>query len=1030
MRREHSSTVRLFCSLGAVLLCGSYVSAEQLPLRHYGVYEGLPHSTVKCILQDSRGYLWIGTADGLARFDGYRFTTYDTSDGLGHSFINSIAEDRQGRVWIATNGGGVSCFIDWAPQTLFATDVAANPSRQKFVSFRLTDQPESNRVNAVLFDSDDRLWCGTDAGLCRASVPPGKVENLKFEVIVPHTPTALAMGAFADRRGRMWFGNGDMIVEAVGDRIITYGPGTLFGREIRCFAEDHQGRLLAINDSELLEFVEPSDPTGPGSWKSAPIELSNYGSPHCVLADSAGSLWVGTEHGLIKYRDGKTDVYTTSNGLSDNFIHSLDVDRDGNLWIGTDNGGLCMLSGEPAVGFGRSDGLPDAPVVKLFEDRAGHVYVGTRGGGLLEMTDGKVLPVKWSQSPAFSAIGQRIQQDGKGDWWIGTDRGLFLFRGPDLGRARGRLITRAEGGPETGVVGEIYEDLKGKLWFGSLDNQLFCIDRSGQDGRPAVRRIPLTYQFPYRRIISDRKGALWIGAQALLSRVIDGQDSLVQPAEGGPEIGPKAKPMWDLAEMKLPPVEGLPEIGPRAFFLDSRGWLWIGLRNKGVSVTKDPSANPVKFVNYSTADGLASNTVWSITEDDSGRMYFGTGRGLDRLDPASGRIRHITAGEKLSGDSLTQCMKDSRGNIWVASTTGVLKLDPRTEPDERRAPPIYLTKLRVAGAELPMPDAGAIHGPSLTLGPSDNNLLIEYVGLDFHSDRELKYQYKLDGVDTEWSPPTDQRSVNYASLAPGSYKFMVRAVNQQGVMSLEPAIVEVRILPPIWRRWWFLLAAAAFVALAAYAIHRNRVTRLMELLAVRTRIASDLHDDIGSNLTKIAILSEVAQQQSGPRSAVTESPLTAIARISRESVASMSDIVWAIDPRRDTHHDIVRRMRQFAIDMLGGAGAQVRIVASGGDQPRRVGPDFRRQVFLVFKEAVHNAARHSGCSNAKIEILMERSGLTLRIQDDGTGFDTDRDTEGQGLASMRRRAQSLGGHVEVASGSQGTTVTLTVPWGR
>lgn len=1028
--RKHFTTVRLFCLLGAGLLCRAYLSAEQLPLRHYGVYEGLPHSTVKCILQDSRGYLWIGTADGLARFDGYRFTTYDTSDGLGHSFINSIAEDHQGRVWIATNGGGVSCFIDCVPQTVSIGNVADKAARQKFVSFRLTDQPEANRVNAVLSDSDDRLWCGTDAGLFRASVPRGKVESLKFEVVVPHAPATIAMGAFADSRGRLWFGNGNMIVEAVGDRIITYGPGTMFGREIRCFAEDHQGRLLAANDGGLLEFVETGDHTGPGSWKGAPIGLSNYGSPYCLLVDSGGVLWLGTEHGLIKYKDGKTAIYTTSNGLSDNFIHSLDLDQDRNLWIGIDNGGLCMLSGEPVVGFGRSDGLPDAPVEKLFEDRAGHVYVGTRGGGLLEMTDGKVLPVKWSQVPAFSSIGQRIRQDGKGDWWIGTDRGLFFFLGPDLGRARGRLITRAEGGPETGVVGEIYEDPKGKLWFGTLDNVLYCIDRSGQDGRPDIHRIPLNYRFPYRRIISDPKGDLWIGAQSLLSRVIDGQDSLLQPAEGVPDVNPKIKPMWDLAQMKLPRAEGLPEIGTRAFFLDSRGWLWIGLRNKGVSVTTAPSDYPLSFVNYSTADGLASNTVWSITEDDFGRMYFGTGRGLDRFDPLTGRIRHITAGEKLVGDSLVQCMKDSRGNIWVATTTAILKLDPRAEPDQHKAPPVYLTKLRVAGAELPMPDAGATHGPSLTLGPSGNNLLIEYVGLDFHSDRELKYQYKLDGVDTDWSPPTDQRSVNYASLAPGSYKFMVRAVNQQGIISPEPAIVEVRILPPIWRRWWFLLAAAAVVGLAAYAAHRNRVSRLMDLLAVRTRIASDLHDDIGSNLTKIAILSEVAHQQSGPDFALTESPLTAIARISRESVASMSDIVWAIDPRRDTHHDMVRRMRQFAIDMLGGAGVEVRIAASGEDQPRRVGPDFRRQVFLIFKEAVHNAARHSACSKAEIEIKMERSGLTLTVRDDGIGFDTERDSEGQGLASMRRRAQSLRGTVEVISGSQGTAIILTVPWAR
>jgi ligand-binding sensor domain-containing protein/signal transduction histidine kinase len=1006
LRRERFNIVRLVCALVAALLCSpASVSAEQLPLRHYGVYEGLPHSNARFIFQDSRGYLWVGTADGLGRFDGYGFTTYDTSDGLGHSYINSITEDRQGRIWVATNGGGVSCFIDWVPATLSVGNQAIKAG-QKFVSFKVSNQPEANRVNALVFDATGRLWCATDGGLFRANISPGKIENVTFEAIVPHRPVALAMGAFADSRGRLWFGIGNQIIEAVDNRIFTYGPGTEFGNEVRRFAEDHQGHLLAATDSKLLEFVESPNPTSMGNWIPAPFDLSNYGPPHCLIVDDAGALWVGVDHGLLKYKDGQRTIYTTANGLSDNFVQSLAQDRDGNLWIGTDVGGLCMVSGEPAVGFGRSEGVPDSPIEKLFGNRAGHVYISTRGAGLLEVTEGRVLPIAWSQTPAFKAIGQRIRQDSKGDWWVGTNQGLFWFRGPDLRQAHGTQITAAEGGPRTGVVGDIYEDSEGKLWFGSQDNNLFCIDRSGENGRPAIHRIPLNYRFPYRRMVRDRSGALWLASQSVLSRVVDGKDSLLQH------------------------TAGLPEIGTRALFLDSRGWLWLGLRNNGVSVTKDPGADLPHFVNYSVAEGLVSNTVWSIAEDTAGRIYLGTGRGLDRIDPLTGRVRHITAGGNMVGDSLLQCIADSRGNIWVATTNTVVKLDARSEAVQTRAPPIYLTKLQVAGAELPMPDAGAIRGPSLTLGSSGNNLLVEYVGLDFHSNHELKYQYKLDGVDVDWSPPTDQRSVNYASLAPGSYEFMVRAVNQEGLVSPEPAVVEIQVLPPVWRRWWFIFAAATIVALAAYSVHRYRLARLIELLNVRTRIASDLHDDIGSNLTKIAILSEVAQQEMRPRSPLTQNPLSAIARISRESVASMGDIVWAIDPRRDTHHDLIRRMRQFAIDMLGGAGAEVRIMVTGDDQPRRVGPDFRRQVFLIFKEAVHNAARHSSCSIAEIEIKVERSGFTLTVRDDGAGFDTDRDTDGQGLASMRKRAHSLSGTIEVISGNQGTTITLMVPWAR
>src|SRR5260370_2518245 len=177
MDRKHFGTAELICMLAVTLFFpAAPVAGEHLPLRHYGVYEGLPHSNARFIFQDSRGYLWVGTGDGLGRFDGYRFTSYDTSDGLGHSFINAITEDRQGRIWVATNGGGISCLIDWTPSNLSAGDKASTP-RQKFVSFEVSDLVETNRVNALLFDSKGRLWCATDGGLYRASVVPAKIEN-------------------------------------------------------------------------------------------------------------------------------------------------------------------------------------------------------------------------------------------------------------------------------------------------------------------------------------------------------------------------------------------------------------------------------------------------------------------------------------------------------------------------------------------------------------------------------------------------------------------------------------------------------------------------------------------------------------------------------------------------------------------------------------------------------------------------------------------------------------------------------------
>ncbi|HYL97522.1 MAG TPA: two-component regulator propeller domain-containing protein [Blastocatellia bacterium] len=1027
--RPRRSIVEAIC-IAAVALSSlsASASAEQLPLRHYGVYEGLPHSSVRCIFQDSRGYLWIGTGDGLARFDGYRFVTYDTSDGLGHSFINAITEDPQGRIWVATNGGGVSCFVDWMIPAAQGGRRTSGPAPRKFLTFRLPDQMGANLVNSFLFAPDGRLWCVTDGGLFRSTIAAGPTERIQFDLIAPRRP--YSAGALADSKGRLWFGNGDSIVAVVGDKVITYGPYPDFNSPIICFAEDAEGRLLAASEMGLFQLIEPPGHPGRGVWKPFSLDVAGLTPLHHMIVDRGGALWVGAEHGVIKYVDGKRVVYTTANGLASDNVHALDEDRDRNLWLGTYSDGLSKLSGQSVVAFGRSDGLPDDLIAKILEDRSGHLYVSFHGGGIYSLEGGKAVPIEWSERPGFTNIDGRILQDGKGDFWIGTDEGLFWSRGPDLRLARPRRITTAEGWPNAGVTGDICEDQRGVLWLGSQNNDLYRIERSGRTGSPVARRIALTYPFPYRRLISDRNGSLWISANTLLSRVIDEQDSLLQPAEGAPDLTPQMQDMWARAERKLPPSNGLPEVNGRALFVDSRGWLWIGLRYKGVALTKSPGANALEFTNYTTEDGLSSNTVWSISEDNSGRMYFGTGRGLDRFDLATGRINHITAGEKLVGDSIMHCIKDREGNIWVSSATTVLKLDSRSDSDGKLEPPVYLSRVQAGGEDVRMPDAGVTRGPLVTLGRSNENLLIEYVGLDFHSDRELKYQYKLEGADRDWSTPTDQRSVNYAGLAPGVYTFLVRAVNEAGVVSREPASIQLRVLPPIWRRWWFVTAAALLLALGVYSGHRYRVARLVEMLEVRARIASDLHDDIGSNLTRIAILSEVANRQLEQPSPAATGPLSSIARISRESVASMADIVWAVDPRRDTHQDLVRRMRQFAIELLASTGATFRMSVSGEEHAPRLGPDFRRQVFLIFKESINNAARHSACSAVEVVVEMDRGGFALKIEDNGRGFELACSPDGQGLLSMQRRAAALNGQLKVTPAESGTSVTLFVPWRR
>jgi signal transduction histidine kinase len=276
--------------------------------------------------------------------------------------------------------------------------------------------------------------------------------------------------------------------------------------------------------------------------------------------------------------------------------------------------------------------------------------------------------------------------------------------------------------------------------------------------------------------------------------------------------------------------------------------------------------------------------------------------------------------------------------------------------------------------------------------------------------------------------------VNFANLAPGRYQFLVRAVNADGVASQTPARFSFTILPPFWRRWWFLTLAATLVGLAGYALHRYRVARLIELERMRTRIATDLHDDIGAGLSQIAILSEVSRQRLGKvQNGVNES-LARIANTSRDLLDSMSDIVWAINPRRDRVSDLAQRLREFAGDVFTSREIEFSFRTPASGLEIRLDADVRRQLYLIFKEAVNNAARHSRCTQAEIEFEVAQDRLLLDVRDNGRGFDPNGDgatsRNGNGLVSMRERARALGGEIEINSQPNlGTAIKLNLPLG-
>jgi signal transduction histidine kinase len=341
---------------------------------------------------------------------------------------------------------------------------------------------------------------------------------------------------------------------------------------------------------------------------------------------------------------------------------------------------------------------------------------------------------------------------------------------------------------------------------------------------------------------------------------------------------------------------------------------------------------------------------------------------------------------------------------------------------------VFVSGVVVAGRQLPVAELGATAVGRFELAPDERQIQIDFSGLSFGVGDPIRFQYRLVGADRNWSAPAETRSVSYAQLTRGEYRFEVRAVGASGVVSAAPAVVSFRVLAPVWARWWFIAAAVGAIAVGAHLAYRMRTARLVEVERIRTRIAADLHDDIGANLSRIAMMSDVAQTQLASPGAGTGQLLASVASISRESVDAMSDIVWAVDPSRDRFKDLAQRMRRVASDVLSARDITVTFRSAGPDGDWPLGADVRREVLLIFKEAVNNLARHSAAREATIDLAVGRGLLILTVADNGRGFDGGVPSDGNGLVSMRRRAERLGGQLTVTSTSgRGTVLELRTP---
>ena len=957
--------------------------AERLAIRAFTTAEGLPHDHVLCIVPDSRGFLWLCTAQGLSRFDGRRFVNYGPAQGLREPYVNDFVETRAGAYWLATNGAGVA---------------RLDTGTGRFVEHPVGPGTASNRVNTLLEDDDGRLWAGTDDGLFVGG-ETGAFERVDTSAVAggPLAVRRLARDGHtilvATRRGLLRVGDG---------RTVERVPGPAGTANLHDVVADGEGRLWTGHETSVHVYDAR---TGAPSLAVPPGDQFGNGVVRVIFRRADGRVLAGghSDAGLHEWTGAQLRNYTPAQGLRDNVVTALAEDRSGSLWIGTETGGVMRMPASGFVSFDAADGLGHRRVVSIFESAADELLVLTSMHWLNRLeADRFVARRPRLEVPPSILSSHSLLQDRAGEWWIATPRGLARYpraKGLDaLAAARAAALYTQRDGLAGDDVGRPFEDARGDVWVTSPGATLTRWDRATGSFH---RYGPAEGLPPGNAVVSfgeDARGTLWVGLrEGGLGRFRDGRFDAFGESHG------------------------LPNAMTRSLHRDAQDRLWAATTGGGL-IRVEPGETP-RFVRFSTADGLPTDHVRCLTDDGAGRLYLGTANGVVRFDPDDRTVTHYTTADGLAQNEIQAAYRDRSGALWFGTMNGVSRYLPRARPATASSP-AQVAAVTAGGVPRPLGAFGVRSVPEFVIPPGVAGVRIDYFATDLSPEGRGLFEHRLLGADARWTAPATTDFVELASLAPGRYRFEVRAYGDAGA---EPAWVAFVVQPPVWRRAWFLAALAGTLALLAYRFHRLRVRRLIELERVRTRIATDLHDDIGSNLSQIAIWSEVAARDS---SASVRETLTGIAAACRETVDSMGDIVWAISPGHDRLGDLVHRMRRFASDVFTARDVRIRFEASLPDE-LTLGADLRRQVLLVFKEAVNNAVRHSACRGAEASVAVSGGTLRVVLRDDGRGFDPGRTGEGHGLANMRTRAAAIGGSLAVTSApGHGTTVELMVPLSR
>jgi ligand-binding sensor domain-containing protein/anti-sigma regulatory factor (Ser/Thr protein kinase) len=968
-------------------------------LTNYSTPQGLSSDVVNCVFEDRTGNIWIGTKNGVNKFDGKHITNHTTAHGLSDNFVWNIMQDKKGNIWLATDNGLNK--YDGHSFTHYTTDQGL----------------PANTLRGMLEDSKGNLWFGANGGLTRFN--GHSFQNYTTSLNLKDTTEVISI--LEDVKGNVWFAtNNKGLFKYDGQYISQFTTESgLSSNRISKIMQDNNGDLWigtwdhGANRYDGKSFTHLGAEQGLSSELVPAVLLDKYGTVwlattagvckydgklfkhivplrqeeiECILADKSGNIWIGSGAGKCLNRyDGRSIArYTTEQGLANTNINQILEDRHGNIWFASRRG-VDKYDGRYFTNYSTDNGLIDNSVFCLLEDKGGNLWFGT--DKRLSKFDGKSFT---NYSIAQGLSGETIYsllEDHLGNLWIGTsDRGVCTFDGVSFVH-----YDMAHSLSHTMVIG-MMEDKNNNLWFctsmgvNKFDRKYFTWYTTEQGLSNNIAK----------NVIEDENGNIWVGT-----------------------------------------INGINRFLPHATTSDT-------LKNAGASF----------FKKYTVSEGFSGGGTYenSITQDSEGNIWIGANDRLTSYHPEGEIPDTIPPAIQLSGIALFNESINWLDAEKKKDSLLVLKNGTR------------LKNLNFSGLTpwYNQPE-------NLQLNYNNNYITFQFIGITTNRPKEVRYQYILEGLDENWSSVTDQPTATYNNLPHGKFTFKVKAVNSEGYWSKELKYSFV-ILPPWWQTWWaYMIYVLCFVFIIwTFTWYRSRrlkaenllleekvIKRTKELelsigerydlrkkiesqqalLNERLRISRELHDDIGSTLGSISIYSEVAKKRTEKNEATTE-VLSKIGFASRELIDKMSDIVWSLNPNNETFEQLENRMMAFAAMILAPRNILYDFIANEELKTIRLTSEQRKNIFLIFKEALYNIVKYACCKNVHILLTAQKNGLTMTIQDDGKGFDVHQATAnevlsngeylgGNGIKNIKARADDMSAKLCIESKiNKGTTIQL------